>query len=86
MDITSAKPKIDYPCEWSYTLIGREADAIAKSVKTALGAKPYKLEQARQSAKGSFISMRLELIVDCEEERLEFFNALKQEKSIIYIL
>jgi putative lipoic acid-binding regulatory protein len=86
VDITNVKPKIDYPCEWSYQLIGRDADTIAKAAKTALGDKRFQLEKTRQSAKGSFISMRLELIVDCEEERLGFFNALKQEKSIIYIL
>ncbi|GHV04709.1 hypothetical protein AGMMS50229_06600 [Campylobacterota bacterium] len=80
------KPQIDYPCEWEYRLIGRDAATMATAAMGAVGGTAHKLEPSHTSSKGSFVSMRLIVNVSSEEERLAIFEALRASKSILQIL
>ncbi|MDR1451843.1 MAG: DUF493 domain-containing protein [Helicobacteraceae bacterium] len=80
------KPDISYPCEWSYHLIGRDESAIKEAVKQTISDKDYALDNSRQSSKGSFVSMKLIVIVADENERLNLFDSLRLRKAILRIL
>jgi putative lipoic acid-binding regulatory protein len=84
--VLNAKPEINYPCEWSYQLIGRGEEEICEAVLNALGSKKHTIARSRRSSKGNFVSMRLTLIVENEDERLSFFNALRSHSAILHIL
>jgi putative lipoic acid-binding regulatory protein len=80
------KPKITYPCEWSYHLIGRDENAICEATLNALNGKKHTLAPSRKSSKGGFVSMKLSVIVLDENERLAFFDSLRSHKAILHIL
>ncbi|MDR0747865.1 MAG: DUF493 domain-containing protein [Helicobacteraceae bacterium] len=82
----NAKPKIDYPCEWSYKLIGRVEEALCEAALKALDGKEHTIARSRLSSKGSFVSVQLTVIVQSEEERLNLFDALRSHSAILHIL
>lgn len=80
------KVKIDYPCSWSYRLIGVSEDTIIEAVQDILKEKDYTLEASNASKSGKYISMNLLTKVMNEQERLDIFHAFKQHKKIHYVL
>jgi len=80
------KPVIEYPCKWSYKLIGRVHELIEEEVKTALGEKEYELRVANRSKTGKFISLELSVEVHHEEERLRYFDYFCKSQVIMQVL
>jgi putative lipoic acid-binding regulatory protein len=77
---------LDYPCKWSYKLIGKDKNKITKDVKDILQDKEHSIKLSKSSKKGKFISLELSLIVVDEEERLKIFQNLGEKSSILYII
>ena len=80
------KPVIEYPCPWSYRLIGRQALEVRAAVATILGLKRYVLNDANTSSGGKYRSFELALIVDSESERQGLFKRLADHADIIFVL
>ncbi len=87
MEILQGKKlKLDYPCKWEYRLVGKDEDEI-KSVATRFaGEKPYTLNSSNKSSSGKFVSVIFEVLIFNDEERLYFFEELKKQKEIMYVL
>ena len=86
MNTIEGKPQIDYPCEWEYRLIGRDAAAVAAAAMGAVGGAAHRLEPSHTSSKGTFVSIRLIINVANEEQRLAIFEALRTNSAILHIL
>jgi len=80
------KTKIDYPCKWSYQIIGSDEHLLREAVKSAVGNKKYTLSVSNRSSGGKYQSLKLELRVIDEGERLHIFENLKNETVINFVL
>ena len=70
------KPEIDYPCRWSYTLIGGSEKRIRAAVSALLGDTEHTLQFSHLSKHGNYCSLHLELEVRDEEHRLSIYRDL----------
>lgn len=80
------KPAVTYPCNWSFTLIGTDAEAIRKSVAACLKPDAYHLTPSNKSRTGKYVSLHLETEVASEDARNRLFTRLQEALSIKMIL
>lgn len=80
------RPKIVYPCHWEYRLIGEGEPAMRAAVERVLSGRSRVVEPSRESRGGRYLSLRLEVEVRDEVDRLEIFAALRDEPAIRWIL
>jgi uncharacterized protein len=80
------KSKINYPCQWTYKLIGQDGDLLKKAVLVVVQDKKYQLSASKSSSGGKYKSFNLELNVADEEERNQIFESLKNNSSIKFVL
>lgn len=80
------EPAVSYPCQWSFTLIGIDAQTMRTSAETCLGGRDYRLTPSRQSRSGKYVSLHLDTAVVSEEERNRLFECLKSEPAIKMVI
>jgi uncharacterized protein len=80
------KLQLEYPCQWSYKLIGHEHDAIHSAVKEIILEKPHTIKLSNKSKTGKYVSINLDLIVQNEDERNFIHEALKNHQNIKMVL
>ncbi|MGE4296362.1 MAG: DUF493 domain-containing protein, partial [Campylobacterales bacterium] len=73
-------------CKWGYKLIGRDKTAMSAVVEKIVGNKEYTLKPSKTSAKGTFISLHLEVLVFSHEERTFIYEELRASKGFLHIL
>ena len=76
------RPKIDYPCEWEYRLIGPDEENIRRAVVEILKTKQYTLSFSNISKSGKYISFSLKTIVATEKERNNIYISLRKHTGI----
>ena len=79
-------PKIEYPCTWSFKIIGSDAAQITDAIVAMLEVFEYQFSESRHSRTGKYTSWNLSVHVKSEEERLAIFNGLKHIPSVKVIL
>ena len=79
------RPHIEYPCAWSYRLIGASEASLREAVRDVLGA-PAALTQGRASGRGRYVSATLTVQVRDEPHRLAVFEALAAHEAVVYVL
>ncbi len=79
-------PKIEYPCTWSFKIIGSDAAQITDAVVMMLEAFEYQFGESRHSRTGKYTSFNLSVHVKSEQERLAIFSGLKRIPSVKVIL
>ncbi len=82
----TCKPKIEYPCQWQYKIIGESAPEITELVAGIIVEKEYILSRSNVSSSGRYVSMSLELIVDTDERRLEIYDLLAAHPTVKVVL
>ena len=93
-DNQNQKPKITYPCQWGFKVIGTEEDAVRAAVKACLadclndksGDREYELGFSRVSGEGKYVSLTLNMEVQDEEERNNLFRALADRAEIRMVI
>lgn len=77
---------LEYPCEWEYKLfIHVEHDASAV-VKEIIDQRLHTIEKSQASAKGTYTSYSVKLLVHSHEERTALFHAFKTHQHIKFVL
>jgi putative lipoic acid-binding regulatory protein len=79
-------PEIDYPCPWSYRIIGADEGALRRAVVDILGDAEYTLERANRSSGGAYCSLELELVVQDEAQRLRIFDEIARHPEVRFVL
>jgi putative lipoic acid-binding regulatory protein len=77
-----SRPKIDYPCEWEYRLIGLDEEELRKAVSEIIKTKQYTLSFSNISKEGKYISLSLKTIVITEEERNNIYVSLRKHPAV----
>ena len=70
------KPEIQYPCEWSYKVIGSDRERITDTISVVLKGFAYHCVESRKSRTGKYMSFHVSLRVQSEEERNKIFLLL----------
>lgn len=79
------KLKIDYPCKWSYKIIGSNKEEMQKAVFEILQDK-YEMLPSKSSIKDKYHSFDIHTEVRDEEERNRIFVALKECGVIRFVI
>ena len=79
-------PEIEYPCRWSYRIVGTCADTIRALVLDVAGDAEHELRPSRASSSGKYVSFHLEVLVRDELHRHDVFHALAAHETIRYVL
>ena len=80
------EPVINYPCIWSYRIIGQEEHLLRTAVSHLLGDKEYQISFANKSSFGKYLSLNVEVTVHSEKERLDIFERLKNDENVKFVL
>jgi uncharacterized protein len=80
------KIELDYPCSWTYKLIGYEKEAIQKAIHDVIIEREHTLTHSNASKTGKYVSMNLDLVITNEDERTFIFEALKAHQNIKMVL
>lgn len=81
-----ARPNIDYPTRWTYTVIGPDRGALDTAIAEVVEERSHKVSLSNLSATGKYVSLRLELIVLDEKERLHIFGQLKSHDAVMLVI
>jgi len=85
-DTCKTKPDIDYPCSWIYKVIGPDELVLRRLITEVLGERAHDVSLSHRSAKGRYTSLRLELTVADEADRLRLFAALSDHPAVRVVL
>ena len=77
---------IEYPCSWEYKVIGENFSRVSKAIAEVLADKNYSSKKSNMSSRGTYVSIRVELIVENEDIRNAIFYQLKQHEHIKMVL
>jgi len=80
------QPRIEYPCWWTYAIIGPDEEDLRMAVGEIAKGFKHKVAFSKQSAKAKFVSLHVELWVVSEAQRNEVFQAFKSHPEIRMVL
>jgi uncharacterized protein len=77
------KPRIEYPCEWEYTVIGPDEAQLRDAVADVFNGKECSVEFSKKSKAGKYVSLIVKTKVTDEDERNKLFALLGKKHPII---
>jgi len=80
------KPVIEYPCKWSFRVIGSDEPLMRKAVEITMGDSSYSLLVSNASKTGKYVSLNLETVVRDEGHRNQIYGDLKAAPTIKMVL
>ena len=80
------KPIIEYPCAWTYAIIGWDEEDLRLAVGRIVAGRPHELKFSKRSAGGKYSSLHLEMFVNSEADRNQIFVALQNDPKIKTVL
>ena len=80
------KPKIDYPTEWGFKIIGRDKNRLKESIKEVMCNKIHSTKEGNLSKNGKFCSYNTKCVVDSEDERYKIFKLFESHKDIDMVI
>jgi uncharacterized protein len=80
------KPQIDYPCEWSYKIIGVSVEDMVTAVEETIVNLEYDLTPSNISLKAKYFSLNIKVLVPSELIRDMIFRKLSKHPAIKYIM
>jgi len=83
---TCARPEIEYPCDWSYKLIGTDKVALQTCIFEVVGERAYKTKGGNTSSKGKFHSINMTCKVETEIDRNTIFKAFSEHKDVKMVI
>ena len=86
MLLPDRRPEIDYPTTWSYQLIGSDEALVRSAVAEIVAAREHTLQLTKTSRTGKYCSLRLEIVVADEADRLGLFQALATHSAVRFVL
>ncbi len=85
-DKTQDRPKIEYPTNWGFKLIGRDRDALLACIKEAMGEKEHLCSLGNASRTGKFHSYNASCNIESEEERNIIFKYFEDHADVDMVI
>lgn len=79
------KPEINYPCAWSYRVIGSDETRLRAVILEVIGDAQHSLRLANESSQGHYRSLALEVVVRDEAHRNSIFSALGKHPDVRFV-
>lgn len=73
--------KILYPHEWTYVVIGLSEPDVRAAINEVLDQRAYEVEFSKLSAKGKYISLRVTMMVNDEDDRGRIYESLNEHPA-----
>mgnify|MGYP001814364801 CR=1 FL=1 len=86
MNFVDHKLELDYPCSWSYTLIGGQEEKLRQAIDAVAGGVEHSVKPGNKSKTGKYCSLTLELEVKSEAMRIAIFYALEEQADVRSVL
>ncbi|MGH1366644.1 MAG: HP0495 family protein [Calditrichia bacterium] len=86
LDKDSGSYEMEYPCKWTYKVIGMDAFSMRQAITAVVADKQHSISVSNHSATGKYTSLNLELVVDDELQRTRYYTELKQHPDIKMVL
>ena len=80
------QPKIEYPCEWIYKVIGSDVNKMLSVIEEASMGIQYDVSASNVSRNGKYFSLNFKLEVPSELVRNLIFERLEKSPDIKFIL
>jgi putative lipoic acid-binding regulatory protein len=80
------RPEIEYPCTWSYKVIGEDCTLLKEVIASACAPLDVAISHSHMSSKGKYHSLNAELVVTSEEVRLSIYETLKTAPAVKIVL
>jgi putative lipoic acid-binding regulatory protein len=84
--MATEKLKLDYPCSWSYKVIGRDCSLLKEAILRSCAPLQVTISHSQTSSKGKYHSLQAELVVPDEETRLGIYELLKNDPAVTIVL
>lgn len=79
-------PLIEYPCQWSYLIIGSDEKALRKAISECAGGTDHRVSYSKRSSSGTYVSLNLEIVIHNEETRLGIYHSLSGNPLVKIVL
>ena len=80
------KPQIEYPCRWQYTVVGENEWALREILLLACAPSEVDIHFSHRSSGGRYVSLKAEITVASEEERLDIFQRIQNNSEVRFVL
>ena len=80
------KPEIEYPCEWSFKVIGVDKLLVRDVAEGVMGQREYLLHYSKSSKTGKYHSWNIDFVAQDEQERNDIFAALKSHADVTMVI
>jgi putative lipoic acid-binding regulatory protein len=80
------EPTIEYPCEWSFRIIGTDEQALRQAASESLGTLANRVTLSNQSRGKKYLSMNIALDVETQAMRDQIFAALERHPAVRFML
>ena len=80
------KQIVEYPCQWSFRIIGATKEVIRSAVEEYMKTATYQLTASNVSSSGKYISLNLETVVLSEDARNRIYLDLKNMSCVKMVL
>jgi putative lipoic acid-binding regulatory protein len=82
----ACKPKLNYPCQWVYKVVGTNQDELRQAIMKIITDTPCEINFSNSSSSGKYLCLNLEITVQSEEERNSIYSNLKAQPQVKIIL
>jgi uncharacterized protein len=86
MNEKECKPQIDYPCPWTYKVIGRDMDGLRCAIAEVMKGSEHTVTPSRSSKGGAYHCLNVELTVESEPVRLGIYERLRRHPAVIMVM
>ncbi len=80
------QPAIDYPCLWTYKVIGTNPGLLEELIITACAPLAVTISHSQSSSKGRYHSLNARVQVPSEEVRLQIYQLLSLHPEVKIVL
>ena len=85
-EIDRKKLLVEYPCRWLYKIIGTDQELLRNAIGETVVDPTCTVTYSKQSSKGKYYCLNLEVRVIDEENRTSIYEALKKHPNIKMVL
>ena len=85
-DSENKRPKIEYPTEWQYKLIGKDIDELLKAVEEVLPGMEYEVKFSNVSRNEKYYSLNVLVTVTSEALRDIIFQKFSSHSEVKFVI
>lgn len=78
--------RVEYPCWWTYAIIGPDEETLRLAVGTITRGTQHRVAFSKQSEHKKYVSLHVEVWVNNEPERNDLFEAFKTHDAVKMVL